>query len=186
MLSGVAVFIESRRMYRTWIAANALLILLTICSCDLAKSGDVGMRDRCTGVLMERRMSGPLVVLEASAQACYDVDGKLLSYRDAVDRLGQVAWSSMRLPVDAIHVRVYRAFDADIAVPPASLQLSAASLKCRFGPGPMGITRPVLRRPDTQLLWFLLPIAYLAVAVTAVGIARRAQRSGLTVVLLRR
>lgn len=180
------MFIEPRHMHRTWIAASALLLLLTICSCDLAVSGDVGVRDGCTGVLMERRMSGPLVVLKVSAQACHDVDGKLLSDGEAVDRLGHATWASLRLPVDAIQVRVYRAFDVDAAVPPASLQLPAASLKRRLGPGPMGVARPVSRCPDAQLLWFLLPIAYLAAGVAAVGIVRRAQRSGLMVFLLRR
>ncbi|WP_433273986.1 hypothetical protein ACQPZA_24065 [Pseudonocardia xinjiangensis] len=131
-------------------------------------------------------MSGTLVVVEVTAKACRSSDGTLLPYEDAVDGLTQATWSSLRLPIDAIQVRVFRSQDVDANIMPALRVLPETLLERRFGAGPPGPVRPVSKRPTGQSLWLLVPVAYLVVGAAAVGFARQARRSMLVILPIRR
>jgi len=169
-------------MVRTRIVIGAVLVLLfVVSSCARSSSGDLGVRAGCTDAVAVRTMAGPEVLMAVSAYECRGRDGRLLSYREAVDHLSQAMWGSLRLPVDAFLVRVGRSADADAA----PVVLPREELASRFGPGPPGVVRAVSQRESGEWIWFLLPVAFVLVGLFVLRLGRFLTRSGVAVVLFR-
>lgn len=120
---------------------------------------------------------------DVSAMDCRGPDGLLLPRDDAIDRLAQAVWHSLRLPVDAVHVRVLQSAEAH--GDPAAI-VTREELEARFGPGPSGVVWPILERGTGDGVWFLLPVAYVVAGLGFVWLAQRMRPAGIVVVFFRR
>jgi hypothetical protein len=166
--------------------ATLLLIVLPLISCTErpSSSGDLNVHAGCDAVNARQTMVGPQVVMDVRAAGCRDPDGAELPRDDAVDRVAGAVWQSLRLPVDAIHVRLWQPPNAGVSPPP--VVIPDEELEDRFGPGPSGVVWPVLEHNASERILFLLPIAYVVAGVGALWAARRLVRAGVVVVFLRR
>ncbi|MDN5750141.1 MAG: hypothetical protein L0H64_16785, partial [Pseudonocardia sp.] len=155
--------VERRPMtsLRTVLHLSLPIIIVLVgagCSSADSSSGDLDTRTGCSAVTTSPTMAGSQVVMGVRARDCRGPDGRPLSTDEAVDRLAQAVWHSLRLPVDAIHIRVTRS--AGTHDNPATV-LTSAELEVRFGPGPPGVVWPPREHGTGDTIWFLLPIAYL-------------------------
>lgn len=152
------------------------------CSSPGSSSGDLDTRAGCAVVTATPTMAGSLVVMDVRATGCRGPDGSPLPRDDAVDRLAQAVWHSLRLPVDAVRIRVHESGEApdDIAT-----IMSSDGLEARFGPGPSGVAWPPLERGTSDRIWFLLPIAYVVAGIAIVCLARRLARAGVVLFFFR-
>ncbi len=167
---------------RTTLCLSLPIIIALICAgCSPAasSSGDLDIRAGCAVVTATSTMAAAQVVADVRATGCRDSDGRPPSRDDTVDRLAEAVWRSLRLPVDALHVRVLDSTDAH---DDSATVLTSEELEARFGPGPPGVVWPVLERGATDGIWFMLPVAYVIVGL---GMVRLVRRAGVVVVVFR-
>lgn len=171
---------------RTALCLSLPIIIALIfagCSSAASSSGDLDTRAGCAVVTASPTMAGSQVVMDVRATGCRGPDGRPLSTDDAVDRLAQAVWHSLRLRVDAVHVRALQSGEAHEN--PAIL-VKSDELEARFGPGPSGVVWPVLERGTGDSIWILLPVAYVVAGLGVVWLAWRMRRAGIVVVIFRR
>lgn len=166
------------------VAIGLSLSIITVlvgasCSSATSSSGDLDTRTGCAVVTASPTTVGSQVVMDVRATGCRAPDGSPLSHDDAADRLVQAMWHSLRLPVDAIHVRALDPADARYDT---ATVVTSEELKARFGPGPPGVVWPGPERGADDGIWFLLPVAYL---VGGLGMVWFVRRAGVVVVFFR-
>lgn len=162
-----------------------IMIALVFAGCSSASSssGDLDTRAGCALVTATPTMVGSQVVMDVRAMGCRGPNGRPLLRHDAVDRLAQAVWHSLRLPVDAVHIR---ALESDEAHDDAATVVTSEELEARFGPGPSGVVWPVLEHGASDGIWFLLPVAYLVAGLGIVWLARCMLHTGIVVLCFRR
>ncbi|MBW0108378.1 hypothetical protein I4I84_06460 [Pseudonocardia sp. KRD-182] len=155
----------------------------TGCASASSSSGDLDTRAGCALVSASSTMAGSQVVMDVTATACHDPDGHPRSVDAAADRVAEVVWQSLRLPVDSVHVRVLGSAGAPDG---AAVIFARENLEARFGPGPPGVVWPVRQHGVGDSLWLLLPVAYVVAGLGMVCVARATTRAGVVVFLFRR
>jgi hypothetical protein len=171
---------------RTTLVLSLPIIIALIfagCSSDSSSSsGDLGTQAGCAHVMATPKMVGSQVVMDVRAAGCRGADGSPLLRDDAVERLAGVVWHSLRLPVDAVHIRVPQSSEPqnDMAT-----IMSSDVLEARFGPGPSGVVWPLVERGTDDSIWFLLPAAYVVAALGIACLARAMVRAGVVVLFFR-
>lgn len=170
---------------RTALCLSLPIIIALIfagCSSAASSSGDLHTRAGCAVVTASPTMAGSQVVMDVSATGCHDPNGRPLLTNDTVDRIAQAVWHSLRLPVDAVHIRVLQSGEAHDDM---TTIMTSDGLEARFGPGPSGVVWPVLQRGTGDSIWFLLPAAYVVAALGIVCLARAMVRAGVVVLFFR-
>ncbi|MHA6783166.1 hypothetical protein ACVGOW_19530 [Pseudonocardia saturnea] len=164
-----------------------IIIALIFAGCSPASpsSGDLDTRTGCAIVTAKPTMVGSQVVMDLRATGCHGPDGRPLSRDDAVDRLAQAMWHSLRLPVDAVRIRALESaeeYDGRTTV------VTSEELEARFGPGPSGVVWPATaaERGSGDGIWFLIPVVYLVAGLGIVWLARCMLRAGIVVIYFRR
>ncbi len=165
--------------------ALPITVALSFAGCAAApsSSGDLDTRAGCAVVTASSTMVASQVVMDVRATACHSPDGHPRSVDAAADRVAEVVWRSLRLPVDSVHIRVLGSAGAPDGTP---MIFASESLEARFGPGPSGVVWPVRQHGVGDTLWLLLPVAYVLAGLGMVCVARAMTRAGVVVFLFRR
>lgn len=165
------------------ICAAALLMSLALvasCSYGAQSSRDLEVRSGCAVISAHRTMFGADVVMHVSATGCRDIAS---AGDDALERVVEAVWRSLRLPVDAMEIRLFP--PAGTTIGPARAVIARDELEARFGSGPSGVAWPPRDDDAGDLLWLLLPVAFVIAGLGVVWLARRIVRAGVVVVFLR-
>lgn len=162
-------------MARIGILLSLALVLVGACA-DPSRAPGAG----CVDTVADRlNVDAPVVTL-VRARGCRDVSGSQLLMEQAVDRVSETVWTSVRQPLDAQHLHVAGSDDgatAPVVVPRAE---SDGRFGTDLGPG----VRSEPRRGG-QEIWLLLPFAWLVAAVVVFRLVRRLARAGIVVIFLR-
>lgn len=129
---------------------------------------ELALRSGCSGLTDEAAMQGEQTVMTVRAAGCMDPAGRARSAGESVDVAARAVWSSLRSPVHAVTVIVVQPADA-----PVSVTMSRNALEQRFGPGPAGVVLPVVERGPGDVIWILLPVAFLVAGVVMIWLAWR-------------
>jgi len=144
-----------------------------VSGCGASSPGDLDARPGCDTVALTHSTSGPLVILDVETTGCGELGPD-------VDRVARAVWQSIELPVDAVRVTI------PDSPQPTPMYFDREQLDERFGPGPNGVVWPVDERGPADAIWWLLPVAYAAVALMALHVVRRLSKAGVVGILFRR
>ena len=154
---------------------TALAALALISGCTAPSYSDLDRRTGCDVIAAEHITSETPVVLEVHANC----PAPNAASSGRADSVAQQVWQSIERPVDVLEV-----FVPAWATPP--VEYGRSELSERFGPGPSGVVWPVRDGNPGETIWWLLPSAYLAAALTTAVIVLRVRRRGLLIILVRR
>ncbi|MER7433675.1 hypothetical protein ACFU8R_28145 [Pseudonocardia alni] len=163
----------------TLIATLAVISLTS--ACVVPRHADLDRRTGCDVLSLNDSISEQTVLLDVRVTGCRAPDGTYADPADAADRVAAAVWQSTERPVDVLRVII-----ADPHRTAPSAQFGRSELDDRFGPGPRGVVVPIYERGPGDGLWYLLAVAYFAIALTMLRVARHHRERGVIIFLLRR
>lgn len=164
------------------VGAMIMGVLTTAAGCAVQQAGHVDLvaTTGCTSVQVEQSVQDRMTTLRVKAAGC-DAAGRAQAARDVVAaRVAGAVWESLRKAVDVVEVRVTGPY-IQRAKPAVHL---GSDLAQRFE---VGAALSVTSRPigAGDLVWFLLPTAYVAAAVAMTMVVRRLHRAGIVLILFK-